>query len=368
MNDTPIGWRVQLCTGAALAAMAGVAVRIDILNNWEYGKTVNVELATAFAIAAVAVVAIPIAAAILGWSRHLKALTWICVALTVWAAVNAYSAKQGAAILAAQSSQAAYTSALADAQAARGDAAAARKEAAAIGETSSADALAQLVTQASVRLAGLTTAAQDRGIICAGMKTCRAAETDLGALTQRLGQAKAKAEALTRAEKADAKVNAAKTEAKAGPAEASMVATVIAGRLGADASDVARYIALTLTGLGIAVTLLVSLLGGQAASLIGGAIQCRGEQKQSATDKPRTNAAGTVSLPGSQREALDRIAVLILNGNGHLVASGRQLAELIGVPNSTLAGWLVKWEETGLLEVVKHGNKRIIRLGQKCAA
>jgi hypothetical protein len=368
MNDTPIGWRVQLCTGAALATMAAVAVRVDVLNNWEYGHTVSAELASILVLAAVGIVAVPVAASILGWSRHFKVTAAICVALTVWSAVNAYSSKQGKAILDAQSSQNAYVLALDDAKTARNDAAAARKEAAAIGETSNADALAQLVTQASAKLAGLMITAQDRGITCAGMKTCRAAETDLGALTQRLGQARAKAEALARAEKADAKVNAAKAEAKAGPAEASMVATVIAGQLGADASAVARYIALTLTGLGIAVTQLVALLGGQAASLIGGAIQCRREQKEAATDKPSVNIAGSVSLPGSQLDALNRIVALVLNGNGHLVASGRQLAELTGVPNSTLAGWLVKWEETGLLEVGKQGNKRVIRLGQKKAA
>jgi hypothetical protein len=44
---------------------------------------------------------------------------------------------------------------------------------------------------------------------------------------------------------------------------------VIADRLGAYATSVARIIALVLAGLGIAVTQIVALLGGQAASLIG---------------------------------------------------------------------------------------------------
>ena len=70
-KSTPLGWRVQLCTGSALALMALAAVRVDILNNWEYGRTVSFELATILVLAALCVVALPTAAAVLGWSRHL---------------------------------------------------------------------------------------------------------------------------------------------------------------------------------------------------------------------------------------------------------------------------------------------------------
>lgn len=66
-----------------------------------------------------------------------KLTVFVCVLLTVWSAVNAYSTKQGAAILAAQASQNAYASALADEKAA----------CATLGritETSDADELAKL--------------------------------------------------------------------------------------------------------------------------------------------------------------------------------------------------------------------------------
>jgi hypothetical protein len=119
MKDTPLGWRVQLCTGASLALMAVAGVRVDVLNNLEYGLTVSSELATILVLAAIGVVALPTAASILGWPRHLKLTTTVCVALTVWSAVNAYSSKQGAAILAAQSTQEQYESAKADAKLAR---------------------------------------------------------------------------------------------------------------------------------------------------------------------------------------------------------------------------------------------------------
>lgn len=60
---------MQLCTGSALALMAIAAVRVDIINNGEYGKTVLPELAAILVLAAGCVVALPTAAAILGWSR-----------------------------------------------------------------------------------------------------------------------------------------------------------------------------------------------------------------------------------------------------------------------------------------------------------
>jgi hypothetical protein len=45
-KGSAIGWRLQLVTGLALASMAIAAVRVDVLNNYEYGKTVSVEMAT----------------------------------------------------------------------------------------------------------------------------------------------------------------------------------------------------------------------------------------------------------------------------------------------------------------------------------
>ena len=191
MEQNPLGWRVRIFTGAALAIMAAVAVRVDVLNNWQYGLSISPELASILVLAAIGVIAIPVAAAILGWSRHLRITAAICVALTVWSAVNAYSAKQGAAILAAEGAQVRYDQALADSRAAREEAAAARKEAAAISETASSDALADLVSQARAKAAGLGKRAATLGLACTVMKACRAAEDDLATLTLRQGIAKA---------------------------------------------------------------------------------------------------------------------------------------------------------------------------------
>jgi hypothetical protein len=80
----------------------------------------------------------------------------------------------------------------------------------------------------------------------------------------------------------------------AGPAEVSMVATVIARETGGEPASVARTIALVLTGLGIAVTQRVGLLGGHAANLIGGALKtCPKirEARKPGAKKPTAKAA-----------------------------------------------------------------------------
>src|SRR5712671_5711368 len=263
MNDSPLGWRVQLCTGSALTLMAASAVRVDILNNVEYGRTVSSELATILVLAAIGVVPLTTAASILGWSRHIKLTTIACVMLTLWSAVNAYSTKQGAAILAAQSSQEKYESAKADEKLAR-ETLKQIKELGEVGELAKLQALASTDTAKACR--------KPRS------DACKLAEVDEKLLTVRLSEAKAR-------DKAQAILAEAKDEAEAGPAEASMVATVIAEKIGADAASVARSIALALTGLGIAVTQMVALLGGQAASLIGAALRTRPRP----TTKPTPN-------------------------------------------------------------------------------
>src|ERR1700730_4468767 len=276
MKDSPLGWRVQLCAGSALALMAASAVRVDILNNLEYGRTVSSELATILVLAAIGVVALPTAASILGWSRHIKFTTIVCVMLTVWSAVNAYSTKQGASILAAQSTQEKYMSAKADEKLAR-ETLKRIKEVGEVGELGKLRALASTDTAKACRKSK--------------SEACKLAEVDEKLLTTRLSEAKAR-------DKAQAILAEAKDEAKSRPAEASMVATVIADRIGSDAASVARIIALALTGLGIAVTQMVALLGGQAASLIAGGLQSRSKTtKAPAKAKPQGPTNGGTKRP-----------------------------------------------------------------------
>ena len=215
------------------------------------------------------------------------------------------------------------------------------------------------------KLQALASAEREKSCRKPKSDACAKAKSEEKTLTARVSDAKAR-------DKAQATLASAKQEAKAGPAEASMVATVIAAQLGADASAVARYIALALTGLGIAVTQLVALLGGQAASLIGGSIKLRADQKATAPAEDKADAPAPVDAPavaGAQKAALNRLLALILSApDGRIVSSGRRLAEVAGVPASTYAGWLAAWKAAGFIEAERAGKCTAIKLGNRRAA
>ena len=82
-----------------------------------------------------------------------------------------------------------------------------------------------------------------------------------------------------------------------------MAATIIARYLDADAVAMARNIALVLTGLGIAVTQLIALLGGQAARLIVGGWQARPARATPVkTSRRQGPKGGTNALNAAQPE------------------------------------------------------------------
>ena len=162
---------------------------------------------------------------------------------------------------------------------------AARATLARITETGDADELLKLQTSL-----GAT-----KATACRHPKSedCKLASSNERTITARLSDAKSR-------DRAQAILDKAKGEAKAGPAEVSMVSTVIAAHTGGDAASVARVIALTLTGLGIAVTQALALLGGHAANLIGSALRAR--------PKPKARQSKAKTAAQRQRESRNRKA------------------------------------------------------------
>lgn len=63
-----------------------------------------------------------------------------------------------------------------------------------------------------------------------------------------------------------------------------------------------------------------------------------------------------------EAQALDRVIGWVLNTNGELVASQRQLAAQLGVPVSTFNDWVRAWAERGLIEAERRGNATAFRL------
>jgi hypothetical protein len=252
----------SLAVGLLLGSIALAAMRIDVLNNYEYGVQISHELAGVMVLAAIGVTALPAAAALRGWDWLLRLGTAASVLLTVWAAVSAYADKQGKDILARQATSAAYEAAQADAAAARQEMSQARAEAAAIAETSS---VADLEELAAFQRELIGKESNQRGG-CG--PNCRKAEEVLKLVFARMPAARAKEAAIARIQAAERRLDGAKGEAKAGPAEPSMLAGYIAHRTGRDAVEIARTIALATTGFAIVVTLLMAGLAHQAVSLV----------------------------------------------------------------------------------------------------
>lgn len=252
---------LSVLAGTLLGTICLAGLRIDILNNWQYGATVSHELAGVLVLAAIGVAALPAVAGVKGWSWLYGLGTAGCIILTVMAAFLAYTARQGEVAAIRQTSADGYESARRDEADARRDEAEARREAASIPEASSVDELKLLVEAAKAK-AGRE---EGRGG-CLGK--CEAANDAYAALIGRLGQAKAKAAAFDRAEAARQRVQAAQGRAKGGSAPLPMSAIWIAAQTGWKAAEVAQSIDVGFALLSILVTQVFAALGNPAVKLI----------------------------------------------------------------------------------------------------
>ncbi len=74
----------------------------------------------------------------------------------------------------------------------------------------------------------------------------------------------------------------------------------------------------------------------------------------------RAEPAGDAS---PMRKALERVTALVLNSeDDQLTVSQRQLADIFGVPKSTLADWVQRWIADGQIEADTSGQKTVFRL------
>lgn len=252
----------SLLLGGLLAAIAGAAVVVDFRNNTEFGERVSPELGMVMGLAAVALVALPSAAAALGrWDWRLASGTLFAAALTVLAAVSAYADKQGREILERQAAADAYRVAQENSAAARRDLAEAKAELVGIAETAGVadlQAIAAHARELAKREIG------DRG---GRGKLAKAHEDAEAAALARIPAARAREDALARLRAAQTRLDATQAAQSAGPAEQTLFASFIAARTGRPAEDVARDLALVTTSLSIVVTLILALLAEQAVTL-----------------------------------------------------------------------------------------------------
>ncbi len=343
-NNTLVPSWVQVATGVCLSAIAIAAVRVDIINNYHYGLSEGGhELATVMVLAAVCVVALPIVAAIYGWSSLLRWMTALCVLMTCWCAINAYAQKMGTSILSKTSQASVYAGA-------EKDQAAARATLARITETADTATLTDLVAAAKAKASDAEKSDTKKMGSASCFKACKTAQADHMALLGRLSEAKARdAAKLALAE--------AKSEAKAGPAEASMVATWIATKTDGDATDIARTIGLVITILGIAATQGAALLAHTAAILIGSGF------KGSRREEPKPSTETVPIIVKDSTEALRQVYRKIQTAPGKkLSSSGRKLSDEFGVAVSTFASWKKQWVANGDIVAIQNGKVTIFSL------
>lgn len=179
--------------GLALLAVALAAGTLGLVLNVAHGLEAGLAAGIAFGLADGAKVLIPLTAGMIGWTRQMKVTAAVCVAVSLWSAVNVYMDGAGKALLAKQHGQAAY------------------------------ETQARAIEEREGEVARLTALAAQESAKGGCGKNCRAINDQIEAARQRLAEARA-------------------SHAEAKPVEASGLASVIAMMSGVKADEIARGI------------------------------------------------------------------------------------------------------------------------------
>lgn len=260
-----IAWG-KLVPGGILAVIVSATVVADIWNNAGYAY-VSMGPGAALIAGAVGLMVglAPLVAYFIGWDTALRAASGFCTVACVMFALFAYGEKNGAQ----QGAKARAGMSMADADAARQEARDARAEAAGIKEIASVRDLEALQASAKSSLDSATAAAKKQGIECIQSKRCRKERDSLDQVTERLGKARAKAEAIERAEKAEQRVSTAKSEVKeAGPIAANAMASQASAWFSLDVRTTEQQFALIMMLVLVGSTLSLAFLGEHATKLM----------------------------------------------------------------------------------------------------
>lgn len=179
--------------GLALLAVALAAGVLGLVLNVAHGLEAGLAAGIAFGLADGAKVLIPLTAGMIGWTKQMKLTAAVCVAVSLWSAVNVYMDGAGRAILAKQHGQDAYAT------------------------------QAKAIAEREGEVARLTALAAQESVKGGCGKNCRAINEQIETARQRLAEARA-------------------SHAQAKPVEASGLASVIAMMSGVKADEIARGI------------------------------------------------------------------------------------------------------------------------------
>lgn len=253
--------------GLALLAVALAAGTLGLVLNVAHGLEAGLAAGIAFGLADGAKLLIPLVAAMIGWTRQMKLTAAVCVAVSLWSAVNVYMDGAGRAILAKQHGQEAYAT------------------------------QAKAIAEAEGEVARLTALAAQEAAQGGCGKNCRAINEQIETARQRLAEARA-------------------SHAEAKPVEASGLASVIAMMSGVKADEIARGIGAVKAALFLLLIEALVWLSVPATALLKEAsksrenLKCEEEATPIEAPAPKPQAAETPAAPakaGTKAYYLDRL-------------------------------------------------------------
>ena len=107
-HNTTIPRWAKWVGGLALLAIALAAGTLGLTLNVTHGLEAGLAAGIAFGLADLAKISIPLVAGLIGWTRQLKLTAAVCVAVSLWSAVNVYCDRAGQALLAREHGAEAY--------------------------------------------------------------------------------------------------------------------------------------------------------------------------------------------------------------------------------------------------------------------
>jgi hypothetical protein len=323
----------KLIFGSTLLALAIAMDAADVVNNVGYAlHAAGAVLAVVFGVVAVAVVVLPVFAAVSAWTWELRLAHLVCVAMTVGAALAAYSEGMSAGIDASQGQQAAYEDARREIETLTTRRAGLEAEAKAITEQSPPAALSAQIEALNAQITTKGAADTKRMGEASCLKTCQALKAEKSKLETRKAEAESKQRLSAEVSTLDAKLAQAKADAANGPKAAS--------GLTSDA-DTAKTFARAMSLAAIVATQAIAMLAHKAAKAIAEGWTLIGGRKPS-EPKParrtRKQSASIVSLDKA-RQAAKKEAALKLAGNGERL-SYAEIGRRTSVPAATVAKWI----------------------------
>lgn len=298
-----IAWG-KLVPGGILAVIVSATVVADIWNNAGYAYASMGPGAAVVAGAIGLMVGLaPIIAFFIGWDTALRSAAGCCTIACVLFALFAYGEKNGAQ----QGAKTMAGMSMVDADTARQEARDARAEASRITEVASVRDLDALQASAKASLDSASAAAKKQGIECIQSKRCRKERAELDQVTERLGQARAKADAIERAEKAEGRLASAKTEAReAGPASANALASIASSWFRLEVRTTEQQFAFVMMLVLIGSTLSIAFLGEHATKLMVEAFHsAEPKRARPATVARKLEVAAEAPVPGKKKSDMD---------------------------------------------------------------